>query len=84
MYYIVSRGFEYVLSMQYNTFCVEKLTGCSAAGSARGLGPWGRGFKSSHPDHQRKTRVCRYANPCFLWFYNIIQIGASYYHSLKG
>jgi hypothetical protein len=61
MYYIVSRGFEYVLSMQYNTFCVEKLTGCSAAGSARGLGPWGRGFKSSHPDHQRNKglHICK-------------------------
>ena len=29
----------------------RKLTGCSAVGSARGLGPWGREFESLHPDH---------------------------------
>ena len=27
------------------------MTGCSAVGSARGLGPWGREFESLHPDH---------------------------------
>ncbi len=30
------------------------LTGCSAVGSARGLGPWGREFESLHPDHDDK------------------------------
>ena len=29
----------------------EVSSGCSADGSARGLGPWGRRFKSCHPDH---------------------------------
>ena len=27
-------------------------TGCSAVGSARGLGPWGREFESLHPDQK--------------------------------
>ena len=26
------------------------VSGCSAVGSARGLGPWGREFESLHPD----------------------------------
>ena len=26
-------------------------SGCSAVGSARDLGSWGRGFESLHPDH---------------------------------
>ena len=29
------------------------MTGCSAVGSARGLGPWGREFESLHPDHNK-------------------------------
>ena len=32
-------------------------TGCSAVGSARGLGPWGREFESLHPDHGRLVRA---------------------------
>ena len=28
-------------------------SGCSAVGSARGLGPWGREFESLHPDQQK-------------------------------
>ena len=28
----------------------REATGCSAVGSARGLGPWGREFESLHPD----------------------------------
>ena len=28
------------------------MSGCSADGSVRGLGPWGRRFKSCHPDHK--------------------------------
>ena len=27
-------------------------SGCSAVGSARGLGPWGREFESLHSDHK--------------------------------
>ena len=34
----------------------DELTGCSAVGSARGLGPWGREFESLHPDHYLKWR----------------------------
>lgn len=29
-----------------------KLSGCSAVGSVRGLGPWGREFEPLHPDHK--------------------------------
>ncbi len=36
----------------------QKQRGVAQFGSARGLGPWGRGFKSSHPDHlQYKDEV---------------------------
>ena len=35
----------------------RKATGCSAVGSARGLGPWGREFESLHPDQFSKTRA---------------------------
>ena len=39
---------------QYSKFIIlyqgQCLTGCSAVGSARGLGPWGREFESLHPD----------------------------------
>ena len=28
------------------------VSGCSAVGSARGLGPWGREFESLHPDQE--------------------------------
>ena len=31
-------------------YCGYGLSGCSAVGSARALGAWGRGFKSLHPD----------------------------------
>ena len=31
---------------------IERLTGCSAVGSALGSGPRGRGFKSPHSDHK--------------------------------
>ena len=33
------------------------MSGCSAVGSARGLGPWGRGFESSHPDQIYQVRL---------------------------
>ena len=38
--------------MSYNKEVDEKTKrrGVAQLGSARGLGPWGRGFKSSHPD----------------------------------
>ena len=29
----------------------NSLSGCGSAGRVRGLGPWGRRFESSHPDH---------------------------------
>ena len=35
------------------------ISGCSAVGSARGLGPWGRRFESCHSDHLLLT-VCLY------------------------
>ena len=31
----------------------NQFTGCSAVGSARGLGPWGREFESLHPDQSK-------------------------------
>ena len=39
------------LHMLLYTSVEHELTGCSAVGSARGLGPWGREFESLHPDH---------------------------------
>ena len=35
-------------------------SGCSAVGSARGLGPWGRRFESCHSDHLFKEIRCSY------------------------
>jgi hypothetical protein len=35
----------------------EVASGCSADGSARGLGPWGRRFKSCHPDQTNKNFI---------------------------
>ena len=40
----------------------NQATGCSAVGSVRGLGPWGRGFEPLHPDqqifiHRRQSQV---------------------------
>lgn len=32
---------------------IERLTGCSAVGSALGSGPRGRGFESRHSDHKK-------------------------------
>ena len=39
------------LSYLYYYLKVSNKSGCSAVGSARGLGPWGREFESLHPDH---------------------------------
>ena len=33
----------------------QKQSECSAVGSARGLGPWGREFESLHPDHYKNV-----------------------------
>ena len=38
---------------------IERLTGCSAVGSALGSGPRGRGFKSPHSDHKTGTTSSR-------------------------
>ena len=32
----------------------NSLSGCGSAGRVRGLGPWGRRFESSHPDHYKE------------------------------
>ena len=33
--------------------------GCSADGSARGLGPWGRGFESLHLDQENMVGIAQ-------------------------
>ena len=35
--------------LRYNS-----LSGCGSVGRVRGLGPWGRRFESSHPDHKKE------------------------------
>ena len=30
------------------------VSGCGSVGRVRGLGPWGRRFESSHPDHYKE------------------------------
>ena len=44
---------KFPLTARARTPIMERLTGCSAAGSALGSGPRGRGFKSPHSDHKR-------------------------------
>jgi hypothetical protein len=46
---------EFYLLYTYNrlkwSFKLKLLRGVAQFGSAHGLGPWGRGFKSLRPDH---------------------------------
>ncbi len=92
----INLNFGVVLMLNVKFYCstihlaFEKLfdmSGCSAVGSARGLGPWGRGFKSSHPDQFNQIFIkegidnliyfffllCRNTSlGCFLFHYTFI------------
>ena len=48
---VAGRG-KFSLTARARAPIMERLTGCSAAGSALGSGPRGRGFKSPHSDHK--------------------------------
>ena len=47
---------KFPLTARARTPIMERLTGCSAAGSALGSGPRGRGFKSPHSDQNVETK----------------------------
>ena len=56
------RIFFFLVSLQslwgggeVSTPLLEGFSGCSAVGSASGLGPEGRKFESCHPDNKNKT-----------------------------
>ncbi len=46
-----------IFSIYYSILKRRRETGCSAVGSARGLGPWGREFESLHPDQYERYTV---------------------------
>ena len=56
----MQKMFDKYFGVCYYIRALSKLTGCSAVGSARGLGPWGREFESLHPDHQKTFFVLTY------------------------
>ena len=65
-----NRDFQHFpLTDRERKIIIEKLSGCSAAGSAHGSGPWGRGFKSRHSDQIAKERVFRYPLLCSIFLY---------------
>ena len=47
--------FDKYFGVCYYIRALSKFSGCSAVGSARGLGPWGREFESLHPDQYNTT-----------------------------
>ena len=47
-------------SNYYSILQRRECTGCSAVGSARGLGPWGREFESLHPDQFKLCLIIHY------------------------
>ena len=69
---IAKYGIEIIMETRYNRLCLLNLKAeyntsrCSAAGSALGLGPRCRGFKSSHLDQTRTMVLIRNHRALFL------------------
>ena len=49
---------------------IQALSGCSADGSVLGSGPRGRGFKSRHSDHLKRSRKPYLSKVCGFFFFS--------------
>lgn len=56
--------------MMIIVYNIQALSGCSADGSVLGSGPRGRGFKSRHSDHLKRSRNPYLSRVCGFFFFS--------------